>query len=79
MLRGSMRGPQSREQCKRTMAEIVNLRRVKKAKTRADKAAEADANRNKHGVAKPVRDLAKARGEKAARDLDAAQLKPKDE
>ncbi len=56
------------------MAEIVNLRRVKKAKARAEKSAQADANRAKHGVAKPVRDLAKARDEKAARDLDAQRL-----
>ena len=56
------------------MAEIVNLRRVKKAKARAEKSAQADANRVKHGVAKPVRDLAKARDEKAARDLDQQKL-----
>jgi hypothetical protein len=56
------------------MAEIVNLRRVKKAKARTEKSAEADANRAKHGVAKPVRDLAKARDAKAARDLDAQRL-----
>ena len=56
------------------MAEIVNLRLVKKAKARAEKSAEADANRAKHGLAKPVRDLAKARDEKAARDLDSIKL-----
>lgn len=56
------------------MAEIVNLRRVKKAKARAEKSAQADANRVKHGVAKPVRDLAKARGEKAAHDLEKHKL-----
>ncbi|MGN6149140.1 MAG: DUF4169 family protein, partial [Rhizomicrobium sp.] len=31
-------------------------------------------NRTKHGVAKAVRDLAKARDEKAARDIDAHKL-----
>lgn len=56
------------------MAEIVNLRRVKKAKARAEKSAQADANRTKHGTPKTVRDLAKARDEKAARDLDAERL-----
>ena len=56
------------------MVEIVNLRRVKKAKARAEKSAQAEANRAKHGVAKPVRDLANARDEKAARDLDAQRL-----
>ena len=56
------------------MAEIVNLRRVKKAKARAEKSAEADANRAKHGVAKPVRDLARARDQKAAGDLEKHKL-----
>jgi hypothetical protein len=56
------------------MGEIVNLRRVKKAKARVEKIARADANRAKHGVAKPIRDLAKARDAKAARDLDLAKL-----
>jgi hypothetical protein len=56
------------------MAEIVNLRRVRKGKARAAKDAEADANRVKHGVAKNVRDLARAREDKAARDLAARKL-----
>ena len=56
------------------MAEIVNLRRVRKAKARAAKATEADASRIKHGVAKKVRDLARARDEKARRDVDAGKL-----
>ena len=43
------------------MAEIVNLRRARKSKARDAEAAAADANRVKHGVAKPLRDLAKAR------------------
>jgi len=56
------------------MAEIVNLRRVRKGKARAEKSAQADANRDKHGVAKPVRELAKAREAKAAHDLDTRKL-----
>lgn len=56
------------------MAEIVNLRRARKAKARAEKSAQADANRARHGVAKPVRDLAKARDEKATRDLEKHKL-----
>ncbi len=56
------------------MAEIVNLRRVKKAKARAEKSAEAEANRTRHGTPKHLRDLAKARDEKAAHDLDAQRL-----
>jgi Domain of unknown function (DUF4169) len=56
------------------MAEIVNLRRARKAKARSEKDAAAEANRTKHGVAKNLRVLAKARGEKAKRDVDAHRL-----
>jgi hypothetical protein len=56
------------------MAEIVNLKRVKKAKARAEKSAQAEANRARHGTPKAVRDLAKAREEKAAREIDAHKL-----
>jgi hypothetical protein len=56
------------------VAEIVNLRRARKARARDAKATEADANRIKHGVAKPVRALAKARAEKQAHDTDAHKL-----
>ncbi|MEI9995522.1 MAG: DUF4169 family protein [Rhizomicrobium sp.] len=56
------------------MAQIVNLRRARKAKGRDARAAEADANRAKHGIAKPVRALAKARTEKDARTVDAHKL-----
>ena len=56
------------------MAEIVNLRRARKAKARDAKAAEADSNRTKHGIAKPVRDLAKAQAEKDKRAADAHKL-----
>ena len=48
------------------MAEIVNLKRVRKTKARSAKAKTAEANRIKHGTAKAVRDLAKARAEKDA-------------
>jgi hypothetical protein len=51
------------------MVEIVNLKRVKKAKARAEKEAEATSNRAHFGTPKRERDLAKARAEKAARDL----------
>ena len=56
------------------MAEIVNLRRARKAKKREDAAARAEANRVKHGVAKSVRDLAKTRREKDERAADAHKL-----
>jgi hypothetical protein len=55
-------------------AEIVNLRRVKKAKARAEKSATAEANRTKHGVAKAVRDLAEARKDGDAKKIDAHKL-----
>ncbi|MBN9553203.1 MAG: DUF4169 family protein [Alphaproteobacteria bacterium] len=53
------------------MGDIVNLRRARKAKARDEKAKTADANRLLHGTPKPLRELAKARRDKAARDLDA--------
>lgn len=53
------------------MSEIVNLRRVRKAKARDEKAKTADANRILHGTPKPARELAKARSDKASRDLEA--------
>ena len=56
------------------MAEVINLRRARKAKGRAEKDRAADANRAKFGTAKSERDLAKARADKAAHDLDAQRL-----
>ncbi|HEY2835557.1 MAG TPA: DUF4169 family protein [Rhizomicrobium sp.] len=53
------------------MAELINLRRARKAKARNDKEKAAEANRLLHGTPKNLRDLAKARGDKALRDLDA--------
>jgi hypothetical protein len=53
------------------MAEIVNLRRARKAKTKAELDKAAEANRIAHGAPKAVRNLGKARAEKAARELDA--------
>ena len=53
------------------MADIINLRRARKTKTREDKAKTADANRVAHGAPKQLRDLAKARTGKEARILDA--------
>jgi len=56
------------------MSEVVNLRRVRRAKARAEAAVLADASRTKHGVPKRERDIAKARGEKAARLTEAHKL-----
>ncbi|HTK79739.1 MAG TPA: DUF4169 family protein [Rhizomicrobium sp.] len=56
------------------MSEIVNLRRVRKAKARAEAGAQAGVNRAKHGTAKHERELAKARAEKLERAVDAHKL-----
>ena len=56
------------------MGEIVNLRRVRKAKHRADAAIQADGNRLKHGIPKREWELAKASSEKAKHDLAARKL-----
>jgi Domain of unknown function (DUF4169) len=53
------------------MAEIINLRRARRRKARGEKEKTAEANRILHGTPKSLRGLAKARTEKAARDLDA--------
>ena len=47
---------------------------MKKAKARAEKSVQADANRTRHGTPKAIRDLARAREDKAAHDLDAQRL-----
>jgi hypothetical protein len=58
------------------MAEMVNLRRAKKAKARAAAEDAAGVNRARYGTPKPLRKLTKARSEKAARDLEAGRLEP---
>jgi Domain of unknown function (DUF4169) len=74
MLRGSPSALQGNAHWQKTMADIVNLKRARKAKVRSEKESAAAANRTKHGVAKPIRDLAKAREEKAKHDIDAHKL-----
>jgi len=59
------------------VAEIVNLRRTRKTKGRAEKDRAAEANRAKFGTAKSERDLAKARSDKASRDLESSKLEDK--
>ena len=56
------------------MADIVNLRRARKAKARKEKAARADQNRVEHGTPKALRDVTKARSEKAGAELEAHRL-----
>ena len=52
------------------MAQPVNLNRFRKQKARDEKRREADANAAKHGLTKAQKELARARAEKAKRDLD---------
>jgi len=53
------------------MAEIVNLRTVKKQAARNSARAQADANAAKFGQTKAEREGERMRAEKAERDLDA--------
>ena len=56
------------------MSEIVNLKRVRKAKARREKEVVAAANRAEHGVSKSKHKLAKARAEIETREVDAHKL-----
>lgn len=56
------------------MSEIVNLKRVRKQKARAEKDRTAEANRIQHGTPKHLRDLKQAEEEKAARDIEGHKL-----
>lgn len=56
------------------MAEIVNLNRARKAKAKAEKAKQADANRVLHGTPKAVRKMTEAREEKAEQRLSGHKL-----
>ncbi|MDO8984320.1 DUF4169 family protein [Cypionkella sp.] len=60
------------------MAEIINLRAVRKAKDKADTRAQADANAVKFGRRKGDKALEAARLEKAQRDLEGHKIAPKD-
>jgi len=56
------------------MAEIVNLKAVKKAKARADKDREAEANRAKFGRTMAERKADDAEKARLDRTLDGARL-----
>jgi len=58
------------------MAEIVNLRRVRKQRAREDAEAQAQQNRIAFGRTRVERQLTEAERNKAARDLDGHRLKP---
>lgn len=56
------------------MAEIVNLRRVRKQKARDDAARTAEQNRISFGLSKAQRSLAKAERDSAGRKLEGHRL-----
>ncbi|HEU0096875.1 MAG TPA: DUF4169 family protein [Rhizomicrobium sp.] len=56
------------------MAEIINLKRARKAKNRAEKDKTAQANRVAHGTPKAVKKLAEAQADKADQRLSGHKL-----
>ncbi|WP_444668311.1 DUF4169 family protein [Cereibacter changlensis] len=58
------------------MAKVVNLTQARKARDRATKRAEADANAAKFGRTKAERDLEQAQADKARAALDAHKRDP---
>ena len=56
------------------MADIINLRRARKGKARAEKEKTAEANRLLHGTPKHLRNLAEARKDKADEALSGHKL-----
>ncbi|RGP35681.1 DUF4169 family protein [Pseudotabrizicola alkalilacus] len=58
------------------MAEVVNLRMVKKHAARKAARAQADENAVKFGLTRTERDRQKAEADKAARDLAAHKREP---
>ena len=58
------------------MAEVVNLKRVRKNKARRDRESEADANRRRFGRTKAEKTTDKDAEIRARRSLDGKQLEP---
>ncbi len=58
------------------MGDVVNLRRVRKSRARAEKAAEADRNRLAFGRSKAEIRAVEAEAGRQARDLDAHLIAP---
>ena len=56
------------------MAEIINLKSVKKAKARAEKEKAADANRAKHGRTKDEKSRNEAEQDRLDHTLDNAKI-----
>ncbi len=60
------------------MVEIVNLRRARKARAKAEKEKTAEANRVLHGTPKALRNLAEARKDKTDQVLSGHKLNDRD-
>ena len=60
------------------MADIINLRRARKAKAKDEKGKAAEANRVKHGTPKHLRNLTEARKDKADQALSGHKLEKGD-
>ncbi len=60
------------------MAELINLRQVRKRAKRAEREREADKNRLVHGEPKHLRKQLEAEAKKKARDLEAHRRTTKD-
>jgi len=60
------------------MADIVNLRRFRKARKRADAEAVADENRRRHGRTKSEKERDALEADQANRTLDGARLDTSD-
>ena len=60
------------------MAEIVNLRLARKARERAAREAEAQANRARHGRSKAEREVQSRDAARDARKLDGARREKED-
>ncbi|OJF92018.1 DUF4169 family protein [Pararhizobium antarcticum] len=58
--------------------DVVNLRQVRKQKTRAEKDRQAEQNRVSFGRTKAEKSLTRARNEKAEQHLDQSKRVPRD-
>jgi hypothetical protein len=61
------------------MAEMVNLRRARKAKRRREEDKTAAANRLQFGTAKRLRDVSRAEHEKSVRKIEGHKLEADEE
>jgi hypothetical protein len=61
------------------MADIVNLRRARKARVKAEKEKAAETNRVLHGTPKILRNLAKSQKDKADKALSGHSLEKGDD